>query len=91
MNSSVFNYLYDGVTDTYKETIDYWSQDNSASDAVDVVEWSVENPLIVKKATIKGIGKSSKEFKTALNQDTNKLLLSVAAIAVIYFYMKGKK
>ncbi len=89
--SSVIDYLYDGVVDTYEETIDYWSKDESVSDAIDVIEWSVENPKIVKDATIDGIKESSHGLKNAINQDFNKLIITVLAAAAIYIYVKGGK
>ncbi len=93
MSSSIIDYFTGGISDTYTQTVDYWSKDNSIADAVSVVSWSVQNPTIVKDATLKGVDNSLNELGTAVNQDTNKIIILavLAAAAYIYLTKGGKK
>lgn len=86
--SSVIDYFTSGISDTYNETVDYWSKENSVADAVDVVVWSANNTDTVVEATKKGINKSTQELKVAVKQDTNKMLLIGAIALGTYFYFK---
>ena len=92
MQSSILNYFIDGVSETYNETVEYWSKDDSLSDAVDAVSWSLDNTDTVIEATEQGIDKSVDEFNTAVSQDSNKLLIILGSLATLYyFYKKGGK
>ena len=89
-SSSIVDYFTSGLGDTYQETVEYWSKDNSIADSFDALTWSVQNPTIVKEATVKGVEKSLDELGTAVQQDTNKIIFFVVLGVGTYLYIKNK-
>jgi len=89
--SEVVDYIYDGIVNTYNQTVEYWSRDDSFSDAADTIKWSFENPDIVSSATKDGITKTADELSRAADHDKNRLILLGIIAAVIYFQVKKGK
>ena len=88
--SSVADFFGNAIKDTYNETVDYWSKDNSIADSVDVLTWSAQNTDVVADATMSGIGESIDELETAVIQDSVKLAALIAVVLYVYHrFIKG--
>ncbi len=90
MGSSIIDYFTSGISNTYNQTVDYWSKEDSAFDAVDTVVWSVQNTDTVAEAASQGIDNSVKEFKRAAQQDAYKLAGIVVIALGSYMYLNKK-
>lgn len=88
--SSILNYVSDGISNTYNETVNFWGEDGSIANGADAVIWSASNPDKVAQATKKGIVKSADEFKDAVISDSIKLVFIVGVLFFVYKFIGAK-
>ena len=89
MSSSVANFFVDAVSNTYNETVEFWSEEGSINNGIDAVVWSAENPEVVAVATAKGVNKGAQELQSALMYDAFKMLVIVSVVYFIFIKVTG--
>lgn len=89
--SETLNYFIDGISNTYDETVDFWTSGHAINDTVNAVEFTIENPTLMKDTAMKNINASLDELGTAANHDKNRVILLAAAGAALYFFLTKRK
>jgi hypothetical protein len=79
--SAILDYVANSASETYHQTVDFWSGDNSASNAVDALAWGVTNPTEVTKAIGQNVVNNVTDQAKALTTDTKAVGTAVADVA----------
>lgn len=90
--SATLDFLGDAVSNTYEETVDFWTSGNVIDQTVDAVKFTVENPKLMLDTAVNEIEKDYNDFGKAVKKDTYTMLFTVGlAAAVYYVVVKGDK
>lgn len=90
--SAVLDFIGGYASDTYDETVDFWTSGHAIDDTIDAVKFTIENPKLMAETAKEQFTDNVKKFEQASKKDFTKLVIIGAIGAYIYFqFIKGGK
>ena len=90
--SATFDFIGDALSNTYDETVNFWTSGHAIEQTIDAVKFTAENPGLMIDTATKEIEKDYTDFGKAVKKDTYTMIIAVGlAAAVYYVVVKGGK
>ena len=83
--SALYDWLADYTSETYDETVDFWTSGHVIDDIIDTAKFTVENPKLMAETAKEQFVSNVHEIETATKKDTIKIAI-LGAIGLIIYY-----
>lgn len=93
MGSAIWEFTKQYASDTYDETVDFWTRDHPLDDAADAFKFAADNPKLFAQTAKERWSETVNQAEEAVAKDTYKLAI-IGGIGLFiywkYFYKGGK-
>jgi hypothetical protein len=89
--SALYDWLADYTSETYDETVDFWTSGHAIDDIIDTAKFTVENPKLMAETAKEQFVENVHEIEAASKKDFTKLAIMGAICLVIYYQFFVKR
>lgn len=91
MESSTWEFIKQYASDTYDETVDFWTRDHPIDDAIDAFKFAAENPKLFAQTAKERWSGTVAQAEEATKKDTYKLIILGGIGLFVYWELFVKR